>query len=221
MMSFGKSMHFQPCLGYFSMIWYQLWPPMIQPLAKKKNQMRGLLWFEIKATIMSASFHKQITKTFTSNRVHSCTILFATHPFPFQVSLPQHSAQPSCSSLFYLISTHVGFRISAFFQFNSTPVMKLQDPQFPQLKHWLDHSMDSQQYMQWLYRNKSPGPSTAWTRSGKAVSPWMHWAHTRKETTLSRPVNYTICILLSLKLTTSGYTHKKLPPKWALILTQQ
>lgn len=146
---------------------------------------------------------------------------FLHHPFCHQVSFPQHSAQPSCSSLFYLISTHVGFRISVFFQFNSTPVMKLQDPQFPQLKHWLDHSMDSQQYIQWLYRNKSPGPSIAWTRSGKAVSPWMHWAHTRKETTLSRPVNYTICILLSLKLTTSGYTHKKLPPKWALILTQQ
>lgn len=42
MMSFGKSMHFQPCLGYFSIIWYQLWPPMIQPLAKKKKSNAGL-----------------------------------------------------------------------------------------------------------------------------------------------------------------------------------
>ena len=80
--------------------------------------MQGLLRFEINYTIMSTSFYKQITKTFASNRGHSCSILFATHPSLFLVILPRHSAQPSYSSLPYLVQLNEQEVLPSF---NSTP----------------------------------------------------------------------------------------------------
>ena len=144
--------------------------------------MQGSLLFELKATILSAFFHKQITKTFTLNGGHSCSILFATHPPPFRVILPHYSAQPSCSSL--SCSTHWarGFRISALFQSNSDPGINPKSLNFHILNiGWISQWNQNSRHGDFIEISHQ---SLHW---GKPVSPRMGSAYTSKELTLQRP----------------------------------
>ena len=66
--------------------------------------MQASLLFEIKGTILSASFHKQITKhVHQTEAISETSFLPPILPCLFQVILPHYSAQSSCSSLSYLV----------------------------------------------------------------------------------------------------------------------
>lgn len=59
--------------------------------------MQGSLLFEIDATILSASFHKQITNS--SRQLEATPAASFRPPAHRSRSPPRRSAQPSCSSL--------------------------------------------------------------------------------------------------------------------------
>lgn len=148
--------------------------------------MQGSLLFEIKGTILSASFHKQITKTCTSNRGHSWSIFFATHPSPFVPGHPPPLLSPVLVlfSLSQFSSTHWarGFRISALFQSNFDRGINPKSLNFHILNiGWISQWNQNSRHSDFIEISHQ---SQHW---GKPMSARMGSAYTSKEMTLQRP----------------------------------